>query len=250
MVDKVAKQLALQLNNVGVSYKVRSSLFRSNNYWALKNVSFNIYHGETLGVIGRNGVGKSTLLRVIAGIMAPDKGSLVNTGVNASLLSLQVGFIPYLTGRENAILSGMMLGVTKERMLSLMDEIYHYTDIGTFFDQPVRGYSSGMRARLGFSVAYYTEPDVLLIDEVLGVGDADFKEKSSEALKKRIASNETVVIVSHNVATLEQLCDRVVWIEEGVVHMEGNATDVIDAFKKNKGKPLPIVNANKVGNSQ
>ena len=245
MLDKVEKQLALKLINVGVSYKVRSSLFRTNNYWALKDVSFNVYHGETLGVIGRNGVGKSTLLRVIAGIMSPDKGYLENTGVNASLLSLQVGFISHLTGRENAILSGMMLGVTKARMLSLMDDIYSYTDIGDFFDQPVRGYSSGMRARLGFSVAYYTNPDVLLIDEVLGVGDADFKLKSSKALKKRIASNETVIIVSHNVGTLEQLCDRIVWIEDGAVHMEGTTSKVIDAFKKNKGKPLSIVRGDK-----
>lgn len=233
---EVNKSIAIKLESVGVSYKKRSKLFSSNKFWALRDVSFNLYRGETLGVIGRNGVGKSTLLRLLAGIISPDKGKVLNYGVTASLLSLQVGFIPYLTGRENALLSGMMLGLSKSKVLSLMDKIYDYCDIGEFFEQPVSGYSSGMRARLGFSVAYYAEPDVLLIDEVLGVGDADFKVKSSQALKKRIKSNETVVIVSHNVTTLRQLCDRVIWIEQGEKCLEGNANDVLDEFVKNNGK--------------
>jgi lipopolysaccharide transport system ATP-binding protein len=233
---KIQRPLAIKLRNVGVSYKIRSTLFKTSKYWALKDVSFDLYHGETLGVVGRNGVGKSTLLRLLAGIISPDKGEVINEGVTSSLLSLQVGFIPHLTGRENAILSGMMLGLSKAKILSLMDDICDYCDIGDFFDQPVRGYSSGMRARLGFSVAYYSEPDVLLIDEVLGVGDADFKIKSSEALKKRIMSDETVVIVSHNVNTLRELCDRVIWIENGIKCMEGSASNVLDEFVRYKGK--------------
>jgi len=226
------KKLAIQLKKVAVSYKVRASFFKTSKYWALNDVTFDVCHGETLGVVGRNGVGKSTLLRLMAGIISPDKGEVINNGVSVSLLSLQVGFIQHLTGRENVVLSGMMLGLSKLKMKSLMNDIEAYADIGAFFNQPVRGYSSGMRARLGFSVAYYAEPDVLLIDEVLGVGDADFKVKSSEALKKRIVSDETVIIVSHNVNTLRELCDRVVWIENGAVVMEGDASFVLDAYSQ------------------
>lgn len=228
--DNKKGTLAIKLVNVGMKYKVRSTIFSSQEYWALKDISFELRHGETLGVIGRNGVGKSTLLRLLAGIVSPDRGQVINHGVTSSLLSLQVGFIPHLTGRENAILSAMMLGLPKRKVLSLMTAIYEYCDIEEFFDQPVKGYSSGMRARLGFSIAYHADPDVLLIDEVLGVGDADFKIKSAQALKERINSDETVVIVSHNVNTLKQLCDRVVWLEQGAVQMEGEVNEVLDAF--------------------
>jgi len=224
------KRKVISVKSVGVSYKVKSNPFKTKKYWALQDVSFDLFKGETLGVIGRNGVGKSTLLRLLAGIVSPDRGDVENYGVTASLLSLQVGFLPYLTGRENAVLSGMMLGLPKARIMELMDDIYMYADIGEHFDQPVRGYSSGMSARLGFSIAFFAEPDVLLIDEVLGVGDADFRAKSSAALKERIRSDETVVIVSHNISTLREICDRVVWIEDGYVKQEGEARVVLEDF--------------------
>lgn len=226
----MTRQIALELIEVGLFYKKNKNLFKSNQYWALKNVSFSIYHGETLGLIGRNGVGKSTLLRIIAGMLEPDHGSLINHSVSTSLLSLQVGFLPHLTGKENTILSGMLLGHSRKHMVSILDQIHEYSDIKQFFFQPVREYSSGMKARLGFSIACHIEPDVLLIDEVLGVGDSDFRKKSSYALKKRIQSDQTVVLVSHNIATLTELCDRLIWIENGRVKMEGKTSDVINAY--------------------
>ena len=176
-------KLAISIENIGVAYRRKIGFFRQEKFWAINDVSFNVYHGETLGVIGRNGAGKSSLLRVLAGIVNPDKGKVVNYGVTASLLSLQVGFVNHLTGRENAILSGMMLGLTKSEVKNRIDDIREYSDLGEFFDQPVKSYSSGMRARLGFSIAIYVDPDIILLDEVLGVGDMEFNEKSCTQLK-------------------------------------------------------------------
>ena len=226
------KQLAISVENVGVAYQRRAAFFRKEKFWALKDVSFDVFHGETLGIIGRNGVGKSTLLRLMAGIISPDKGKIINHDVNASLLSLQVGFIQHLTGRENAILGGMMLGLSKGEIVDRMDEIRSYTDIGDFFDQPVRGYSSGMRARLGFSVAVYANPDVILLDEVLGVGDADFRKKSALTMRKKIKSNKTVVLVSHQKGLIMDVCDRVIWIDDRCIQSAGNPSDVMYKYTK------------------
>lgn len=225
------KSLALSLRSVGVAYKRRAGLFRRERYWALRDVSFDVYNGETLGVIGRNGAGKSTLLRVLAGIIAPDKGEVMNYAGCASLLALQVGFLNHLTGRENAILGGMMLGLSKQEVKSRMEDIRSYADIGDFFDQPVARYSTGMRARLGFSVAIHANPDVILLDEVLGVGDKDFREKSSRSMREKIKSNQTVVLVSHQIGLIAQVCDRVVWIESGHVKLEGRPEYVLDNYK-------------------
>ncbi|BCO09779.1 hypothetical protein GF1_21550 [Desulfolithobacter dissulfuricans] len=224
------KRLALRLRNVAVAYERRFGFFRRQKYWALKDVSFDLYHGETLGVIGRNGVGKSTLLRLLAGIIAPDKGEIKNYGVTASLLTLQVGFVPHLTGRENAVLSGMLLGMSKREVLERMDAIREYADIGEFFDHPVREYSTGMRARLGFAVAIHVNPDVILLDEVLGVGDSIFRDKSTKSIKNLIRSQKSVIIVSHQPAMLRELCDRIVWIEKGVVQGIGDVKSVLNTY--------------------
>lgn len=225
-------ELAISVENIGVAYRRKSGVFRQEKFWALNDVSFDVYHGETLGIIGRNGAGKSSLLRVLAGIVKPDKGSLINHGVTASLLSLQVGFVNHLTGRENAILSGMMLGLTKNDVLELMDDIREYSDIGEFFDQPVNSYSSGMRARLGFSVAIYVNPDVILLDEVLGVGDIEFREKSGETIRAIIKSDKTVVLVSHNGAVIKRLCDRVIWVDDMRSKMEGEPEKVVSSYEE------------------
>jgi lipopolysaccharide transport system ATP-binding protein len=225
------KKIAISVEDVGIAYRRKSGVFRQEKFWALSNVSFNVYHGETLGIIGRNGAGKSSLLRVLAGITAPDKGKVVNHGVSASLLSLQVGFVNYLTGRENAILSGMMLGMSKNEVLYRMKEIQEYSDIGEFFDQPVHSYSSGMRARLGFSVAINVDPDVILLDEVLGVGDIEFREKSSETIKTIIKSDKTVVLVSHNGSVIKRLCDRVVWVDDMRSKLEGDPDKVVSCYE-------------------
>jgi lipopolysaccharide transport system ATP-binding protein len=226
------RQLAISVENVAVAYQRRAGFFRKDKYWALKDVSFDVYHGETLGVIGRNGVGKSTLLRLLAGLISPDKGRVVNHGVSATLLSLQVGFVQYLTGQENAILSGMMLGLSKDEILAQMDNIRLYADIGEFFDQPVHGYSSGMRARLGFSVAIYVDPDVVLLDEVLGVGDELFRVKSLNTIKDLVRSEKSVILVSHQPAIHRQMCDRLVWIEGGVVQDAGEVETVLEKYLK------------------
>ena len=223
-------ELAISLNKVGVAYQQRSGLLRRSSYWAIKDVSFDLRHGETLGVIGRNGVGKSTLLRLLAGIIEPDRGEVLNYGVTASLLSLQVGFVQYLTGRENAILSGMMLGLAKEEVLAKMDDIRNYADLGDFFEQPVHVYSSGMRARLGMSVAVYANPDVVLLDEVLGVGDTQFREKSTATIHEMCRSDHSVVLVSHQPAMHKKLCDKLVWIEDGCVRKTGDVDSVLDEY--------------------
>jgi len=226
------RQLAISVEGIAVAYQRRAGFFRKENYWALKDVSFDVYHGETLGVIGRNGVGKSTLLRLLGGLISPDKGRVINHGVSATLLSLQVGFVQYLTGRENAILSGMMLGLSKDEILAQMDNIRFYADIGEYFDQPVHGYSTGMRARLGFSVAIYADPDVVLLDEVLGVGDALFREKSLNTIKELVQSEKSVILVSHQPAMHRQMCDRLVWIEGGVVQDAGEVKTVLETYLK------------------
>lgn len=225
-------KLAISVENIGIAYRRKTGFFKQEKYWAVDDVSFRIYHGETLGVIGRNGAGKSSLLRVLAGIAKPDKGKVLNHGVTASLLSLQVGFVNYLTGRENAILSGMMLGLSKAEVLELIDDIKEYSDIGDFFDQPVNSYSSGMSARLGFSVAIHANPDVILLDEILGVGDIEFREKSGKTIKSIIKSDKTVVLVSHNGAEIKKLCDRVVWIENMQTKMEGSPDEVVSCYEE------------------
>ena len=221
----------LQLEHVGVAYPKGRGLRHHGLHWALEDVSLQLHHGETLGVVGRNGVGKTTLLRLIAGIIEPDRGRIRNAGVRASLLSLQVGFIPQLTGRENAVLSGMLLGASRQKIERAMASIVEFAELDEFIDEPVGSYSSGMKARLGFSVAMQADPDVMLIDEVLGVGDSRFRKKSAQAIRERIHSDRTVILVSHNSALMRELCDRVVWIEAGKSRMEDQAETVLRAYE-------------------
>jgi lipopolysaccharide transport system ATP-binding protein len=222
----------IELKNVGVRYRRKAGFMRSNAFWALHDVSFDLKHGETLGVIGRNGAGKSTLLRLLAGILAPDTGSILRKTDKVSLLALQAGFIPALTGRENAVLSGILLGMSRAEVEARMDEMVRFAELEQFIDEPVRTYSSGMRARLGFTVAFQADPDVLLIDEVLGIGDASFKEKSSAAMHEKIASDKTVVIVTHHPETIMDLCDRVVWVNQGVTVEVGEPLAVVEHYQQ------------------
>lgn len=229
-----AHEVLISLQNVSMSYSVRAGMFRWSKYTPFSNISFDLHRGETVGIIGRNGAGKSTLLRLIAGIHEPDVGRIVNHGARVSLLSLGVGFIPHLSGRQNAMLSGMLLGLRKQQIAQRMDAIIEFSGLGGFIDQPLRTYSSGMRARLGFSVAIQVDPDVLLIDEVLGVGDQEFREKSTTEMKRLIKSDKTVVLVSHNLPTVRELCDKVVWIENGDVKQLGETGIVLDRYVQNK----------------
>lgn len=221
----------MRLDKVGVRYPQRKSLLSNTDYWVLKDVSFSIYKGETIGVLGRNGVGKTTLLRLLSNIISPDCGSVSRApGLSTVLLSIQAGFIPSLTGRENALISGLTLGLKKKKIESCMDEIIAFSGLNNFIDQPVASYSSGMRARLGFSIAMYVDPDILLIDEVISVGDEDFRKKSSAFIHDRVKANETTVLVTHNAQLASTLCTRIIWIEDGYVRMNSDPKEVISAY--------------------
>lgn len=223
-------EVLISLQNVSMSYTVRAGMFKWSKYTPFNNITFDLHRGETVGIIGRNGAGKSTLLRLIAGIHEPDVGRIVNHGARVSLLSLGVGFVPHLSGRNNAMLSGMLLGLRKKEIEQKLDAIIEFSGLGKFIDQPLRTYSSGMRARLGFSVAVQVDPDVLLIDEVLGVGDEEFRTKSTAEMKRLIKSDKTVVLVSHNLSTVRELCDRLVWIEDGHVKQIDTTGSVLENY--------------------
>ena len=219
----------IELDKVGVAFAAQRRV-GGGRFWALEDVSLTLRRGERLGVIGRNGAGKSTLLRVLAGILRPDRGSVTSKPISVQLLALALGFVPYLTGRDNAVLSGLMLGLRRSDIKSRLAAIKDFSELGDFFEQPIATYSSGMVMRLGFSVAIQVDPDVLLIDEVLSVGDAEFREKSGLALRERINDGRAVVLVSHDESQIASICDRVLWIEEGRSVMEGPRDDVFAAY--------------------
>jgi len=178
----------ISIENVGVRFKTRKSLFNRDYFNALRDASLNIWKGESLGIIGRNGAGKTTLLRILCGIILPDNGRIINRNVSTALLALQVGFDLQLSGRLNAVICGMLLGFRKKEIKERMDEIIAFSELGDFIDRPVKSYSAGMKARLGFSIALNLSPDVLLIDEVLAVGDASFREKSLAVMTEKLLS--------------------------------------------------------------
>jgi lipopolysaccharide transport system ATP-binding protein len=224
----MSHDLLLSLDSVGVCYRKRLGF--GKRYWALSDVSFDVRQGETVGILGGNGAGKSSVLRLLAGIIEPDKGRIdIKLGIFAQLLSLQVGFDRELTGGENVILSGMLLGKTKKEIIELLPSVKEFSGLGDFFEESVKTYSTGMRSRLGFAVSSCVSPDILLVDEVLGVGDREFQAKSRKLMEQKIASDQTVVLVSHNEKTMMELCDRIVWIEGGVSVFQG---DPVEAFAR------------------
>ena len=204
---------------------------KPDRFVAVKGISFYVREGEILGIIGKNGSGKSTTLNALAGIFSPDSGSIDLNGHSISLLSIGVGFIREMTGRENITLSGMLLGFTEEQVKAKEQEIIDFAEIGEFIDMPVRTYSSGMYSKLAFSITAILETDIMLIDEVLSVGDQKFKKKSYEKMKSLISNKDrTVVIVSHSIETLKQLCDTVMWMHEGQIKRIGDPDEVLDEY--------------------
>lgn len=223
----------ISLQDVAVRYKRSGNVFRRKSYFeALKSITLDIYPGETLGILGRNGSGKSTLLRIISGLIRPDQGKVINNGVSVSLLALQAGFDPNLNGRDNAILSAMLQGHSRQKVQARLDEIQEYSELGDFFFEPVRTYSSGMRTRLGFSITTIISPDVLLVDEVLSVGDKHFKEKAERTMIDKIQSNQTVVLVSHSHHQISRLCDRAILIDDGVSFASGVPREILDLYEE------------------
>ena len=200
---------------------------------AIKGISFEVKKGEIMGIVGKNGSGKSTLLRAIAGIFSADSGSIELESDSVSLLSIGVGFQKKLSGRENIILSGMLLGFSEQEVRDKMDEIIEFANLGKFIDMPVKTYSSGMYSKLAFSITAVLETDIMLIDEVLSVGDAKFKKKSYKKMQELIMDeNRTVVIVSHSTETLEKLCTSLLWLHEGEIKMQGDTKTVLDAYNE------------------
>lgn len=224
--------IALEVKNVGIQYRRKKGFFSSETFTAIQDLSFTVNKGESIAIIGKNGAGKSTLLRAMGGIVKPDFGQIINHNCKTSLLALQAGFDLELSGHANAILSGILLGFRKQEVLEKMPAILAYSELGEFINQPVKSYSSGMRARLGFSVAIQLETDVLLIDEVLGVGDIDFQRKSQQTIEKILRSNQTVVLVTHSIAKAKALCSRAIWINEGTMQASGPIDEVLHTYSQ------------------
>ena len=197
---------------------------------AVKDVSFEVHHGSVLGVVGANGAGKSTLLRTIAGILPPTRGRVTVHGQVSTLLALGVGFNADLTGAENVLLGGLAAGLRKEQLQAKYDEIVEFAELEEFIDMPMRTYSSGMYGRLAFSVAINMEPDILLIDEALSVGDAKFRRKSFDRMKELCEQARTIVLVSHSMGSIQELCQEAVWMHKGEMRKWGETDEVIDAY--------------------
>lgn len=237
------KNIAVTVKNLHICYRglkktsIRKSWAKRKDkveiFEALKGISFEIEEGKILGIIGKNGSGKSTMLRAIAGIFSPDKGSIDLHDHTISLLSIGVGFNNKLTGRENIYLSGMLLGFSEEEIAAKESEIIEFADIGKFIYKPVKTYSSGMYSKLAFAITAILETDIMLIDEVLSVGDAKFKEKSYNKMKELISDDHrTVIIVSHSLGTIKELCDEVLWLNDGKIMMQGDAKEVIPKYEE------------------
>ncbi len=233
---------AIEARDVGVKYNLRLTRrntlrqsFRNlgsrdrgeRDFWALKDVSFKLVHGESLAVIGPNGAGKSTLLQVLAGIITPSAGSVEVRGQISSLLTLGAGFDQELTGRENILLAGAFLGMDRHEMQRRLSGIIEFADIGKFIDAPIKTYSSGMRARLGFSIATSVDPDVLLLDEVLSTGDQAFRAKSKARVLEIAAAAKAVVLVTHDMTWVTEFCNRAILLEHGHVVAEGDPAEVV-----------------------
>lgn len=242
------REVVIQAKNVGVSFysgqqkdDFKSRLFRTVNkqeeqkeskiVWPLTDISFTGYQGEVLGIIGSNGAGKTTLCKIISGILQQDKGDMYVGGKVSALYSFGMGFNPELSGRDNVYLNGMMLGISKEKINHYIDDIHEFSELGQFIDQPMKYYSSGMKARLGFSVAAHLEPEILILDEALNTGDAAFSKKATAKMKELVGKAKMVIIVTHSLKYAEKNCDRLMWLENGAVRNIGEPAEIIEQYK-------------------
>lgn len=220
--------------NVGVRYSLRKGLFARRDKWALRNVSFKIEQGDSFAVIGRNGSGKSTLLRVLSGVFKPDEGRVTNTLGDASLLTINLGFVQHLSGRENAIMAGLLQGKRRRQVMSNINKIKELSGLGDAFEDPIASYSSGMTGRLGFAASFYNDPAILLIDEAFSAGDDEFRRKAISLMTEKLQSDMTFVFVSHAIGQVRQLCKRGIWLEDGRVAAEGDVEAIATAYQKSQ----------------
>lgn len=230
----LATQKVDNLKEYFVKLVKRQLMFQE--FLALKDVSFQVREGEAWALIGTNGSGKSTMLKAISGIMKPYKGSITVDGSVAPLIELGAGFDNDMTARENIFLNGCILGHTEKFMAEHFDEIVEFAEIGQFLDSPIKNYSSGMRARLGFAVATMVKPDILIVDEVLAVGDYKFRQKCEKRMQEMLKGGTTLLFVSHNIEEVRRLCDHAVWIDKGIVRMQGDVKEVCDAYMMEQKK--------------
>src|SRR5690625_3792224 len=204
----------------------------------LKDISFTGYQGEILGIIGSNGAGKTTLSKVITGILRHDYGDLLVDGKVTALFSFGMGFNPQLTGRENVYLNGMMLGIDKDLINEYIDDIHAFSDLGDFLDQPMKYYSSGMKARLGFSVASHLQPEILILDEALNTGDGRFSTKAAEKMQELVKQAKMVIIITHSLRYAQRNCDRLIWLDKGEVRETGNPKEIVANYRATVPKPV------------
>ena len=242
------KEIAIDVSDVKITYKllknfsIQKNLLRrdaedAEEFEAVKGVSFQVEKGEILGIIGKNGSGKSTLLRALAGVFCPNAGTVDLKGNTISLLSLGLGFKATLSGRKNIFISGMLLGFTEKQIKEKEQEIIEFAELGEFIDRPVKTYSSGMYSKLAFSITCNLETDIILVDEVLSVGDEGFQRKSLAKMESLIQDKDrTVIIVSHSIETLEKLCDRVMWMHEGEIMEIGEPGQVLKQYQEYMSK--------------
>jgi len=225
---KVGKRRRTSMRNIVVG-GFRKRRDESGEFWALRHVSFTVSQGDTVGVIGRNGSGKSTLLRVIGRIYPPDEGEVSVQGSVSTQFSLGAGFQPELSGVDNIYLNGILMGLSKRAIDRMLDDIIKFADIGEFIDMPVKTYSTGMHSRLGFAIAINVHRDIVLIDEILGVGDAQFREKCEERLN-RLMGERTILMVSHDMDSIRKFANRVIWLDKGQIVAQGESDDVIAQY--------------------
>lgn len=209
---------------------------KKEEFWALKDISFEVKKGEVIGLIGSNGAGKSTMLKVVSGVMKPTKGKVTVNGVISPMIELGAGFDQELTARENIFLNGAILGYSKEFLMSKFDEIVEFSELKDFLDVPVKNFSSGMTAKLAFSIATIVNPEILIVDEILSVGDIKFQEKSKNKMLEMIKGGTTVLYVSHSLQSIKELCDRVIWIEHGKMIKMGETKEICDEYYESQMK--------------
>lgn len=240
------KETVIELKDVGIKFNLSQEKVDSlkeyvikllkkelmyNEFWALRNVSFSIKKGERLGILGLNGAGKSTLLKIVCGVYKPSEGTVTHKGVIAPLLELGAGFDPQYTGRENIFLYGSVLGYSRKYLEEKYDEIVEFSELKKFIDVPLKNYSSGMKARLGFSIATIANPDILILDEVLSVGDAKFRKKSEKKVMDMFERGVTVIFVSHSLAQVKRLCDKAIILQNGTLVAEGDVESVAEIYE-------------------